>query len=193
MFKFSSYQVQIQDQADCRQYALLTPALQEDMPSDWSFDWAGLYRKTDFDCQNIVKLVYEGQLCGLVRYGLYIYPYTAPDSPQFLEIEHLEASPASRTESNTRLIEPVGKWLIWYATKVALQYCSGGINDTPVLLTSLESAISYYRDIIQMQYLKQTAIAPGEDGYVFKFSRADATAFCKRQESQWGTPTPTDT
>ena len=33
-----------------------------------------------------------------------------------------------------------------------------------------------------MQYLGEKTIAPGEDGYVFIFSRKEATAFCDRQE-----------
>lgn len=137
-------------------------------------------------CQNIVKLVYEEQVWGLVRYGLYPYPGT----PRFLEIEQLEANPASRGEAALRLIEPIGKWLIWYATQVGLQSCEGEANDTLIALESLESAFLYYRDIVQMQYLGPTTIAPGEDGYVFRFTRKEAAAFCRRQENQWGASTP---
>lgn len=161
------------------------------MPTDWEFSWRELWQNTDFDCQAIVKLVYSGQVCGLVRFGL--YPYSEPPEfvePQFLEIEQLEAHPKSRGTSANRLVEPIGKWLIWYATRFSLQHCSGGTEDSPVLLVALEEAVDYYRDIIQMQYLGPLVIAPGEDGYGFKFSRAGAEAFCRKQESKWGVPTP---
>ncbi|MCL1472004.1 hypothetical protein [Argonema antarcticum] len=186
MTTLGSYRVSVQTRASGPQTALLTPARLEDMPTDWTFNWPGLWQLTDFDCQNIVKLVYSEQVWGLVRYGLYPYP----GSSETLEIEHLETNPASRGQQTNRLIEPIGKWLIWYATQVGLQYCSGGLSDTPILLVSLEDAFTYYRDIVSMQYLGQTTIAPGEDGYVFSFSRTGATAFCLRQEREWGFPTP---
>lgn len=191
MTNLGCYQVSIQADSTIRQTALLAPAREEDLPTDWEFSWRELWQKTDFDCQGIVKLVYSEQVWGLVRFGL--YPYSEPPElvePQFLEIEQLEAHPTSRGTSASRSVAPIGKWLIWYATRLSLRLCSGGSNDTPVFLVALLEAIDYYRDIIQMQDLGSTTIGPGEDGYAFKFSRAEAEAFCRRQESQWGVPTP---
>lgn len=186
MTRLGEYLVSVQTRDADQQTALLTPALMEDMPSEWTFDWPGLWQRTDISCQNIVKLVYEEQVWGLVRYGLYPYPGT----PRFLEIEQLEANPTSRGETAFRLIEPIGKWLIWYATQVGLQSCEQVADDTLIFLVSFSAAVSYYRDIVQMQYFGPTTIAPGEDGYAFRFSRTEAAAFCRRQENQWGVPTP---
>lgn len=188
MTTIGSYQVKVRFQLTGENCAVVSPAQLQDMPNHWTFDWPGLWKRTDFDCQNIIKLVYSEQVWGLARYGIYPYPYP----PQFLEIEQLEANPTSQGESNQRLIEPIGKWLIWYCTKVGLQYCSGTNNDTIVTLVSLANAISYYRDVIQMEYLDAVTIAPGEDGYAFRFSRTAATAFCQRHEAQWGVPTVLD-
>lgn len=185
MTPVKSFQVSVLARTGTQQTALLTPATEEDMPTDWTFNWLLLWQATDFDCQNIIKLIYDKQLWGLVRYG--VYPYSDSTSPQFLEIEHLETNPASRGELSERLIVPIGKWLIWYAVQVGLQCCSG--TDTLIVLVSLEDAINYYRDVIQMQYLGPTTIAPGEDGYAFKFSKKEAKAFCNRQENEWGAPT----
>lgn len=107
MTRLGSYLVSVQTRETGQQTALLTSALFEDMPTDWTFDWPGLWQRTDISCQNIVKLVYQEQVWGLVRYGLYPYPGT----PRFLEIEQLEANPTSRGEAAFRLIEPIGKWL----------------------------------------------------------------------------------
>jgi hypothetical protein len=188
MVHIGAYQVSVKIKDVNNQTAVLTPATADDMPTDWSFDWPGFCHKTDFDCENIVKLVYEKQIWGLVRYGLYPYP----GSPKFLEIEHLETNPTSRGQKTERLIEPVGKWLIWYAVQVGLRYCSEDVSERLIELVSLEEAFTYYRDIIQMQYLAPTTIAPGEDGYVFKFSRTEARAFCNRQEIDWGVPSSFD-
>lgn len=185
MTPIKSFKVSVLAQTGTQQTALLTPATEEDMPTDWTFNWQLLWQATDFDCQNIVKLIYDKQLWGLVRYG--VYPYSDSTSPEFLEIEHLETNPASRGQLSERLIIPIGKWLIWYAVQVGLQCCSG--TDTLIVLVSLEDAINYYRDVIQMQCLGPTTIAPGEDGYAFKFSKKEAKAFCYRQENEWGVPT----
>lgn len=107
MTRLGSYLVSVQTRDAGQKTALLTKASVEDMPTDWTFDWPGLWQRSDISCQNIVKLVYEEQVWGLVRYGLYPYPGT----PRFLEIEQLEANPTSRGETAQRLIEPIGKWL----------------------------------------------------------------------------------
>ncbi|EDX74512.1 hypothetical protein MC7420_4036 [Coleofasciculus chthonoplastes PCC 7420] len=185
MTTIGSYQVKVQLQSAGEQLAVLSPATEEEMQNDWTFNWSSLWQRTDFDCQNIVKLVYSGQVWGLVRYGLYPYPGT----PRFLEIEQLEANPTSRGERTDRLLVPIGKWLIWYSTKVGLQYCSGSANDPLIGLVSLASAVAYYRDVIQMEYLDAVTIAPGEDGYAFRFLRTAAATFCQRHEREWGIPT----
>jgi hypothetical protein len=180
-----SYQVKVQLQSAGEDYAMLAPARVEDMPNDWSFDWPGLWQRADFDCQSIVKLVYSDQIWGLVRYGLYPYPGT----PKFLEIEQLEANPTSRGESTERLLVPIGKWLIWYSTKVGLQYCMEAANAPLIVLASLPGAVGYYRDIVKMECLGSVTIAPGEEGYAFRFLRTAATDFCQGHESEWGVPT----
>ncbi|MGB3205167.1 MAG: hypothetical protein WBB28_09280 [Crinalium sp.] len=184
-----SYLVPIKVLEAGMQTAVLAPATKDDMPTDWSCDWDSLWINTDFECQNIVKLDYENQVWGLVRYGLYPYPGSPPEAPKLLEIENIEANPFNRGQLSSRLVEPVGKWLIWYSTKVSLQYCSGELNDTAIYLVSLEPVIEYYRDTIKMQDIGAITIAPGEDGYAFEFSRAGATSFCQRLETEWGVPT----
>jgi len=180
-----SYQVKIQDRSAGEQVALILAAKEDDMPRDWSFSWSSLWKNTDFECQNIVKLVYTDRMWGLVRYGLYPYP----GSPKYLEIEQLEAYPTSQDESADRPIAPIGKWLIWYCIEIALTYCIVPENKPLVVLVSLESAVSYYRDVIMMEYLGPAPGPPGEDLYAFRFSPTAARSFCERQENQYGVPT----
>jgi hypothetical protein len=179
-----SYQIQVQIESTVQETAFLSSATIEDMPSDWDFDWLNLWRNTSFECQNIIKLVYQGTVWGLVRYGLYPYP----GSPNYLEIEHIEAHPTSRGEVAQRLIEPIGKWLIWYATKVALKSCQTEADDPLIILEALETSVAYYRDKVEMEYLGFSRSTPGEDLYGFRFSRKAAAIFCQRQENEWGIP-----
>ncbi|WP_334863187.1 hypothetical protein [Nostoc sp.] len=117
---------------------MLSPAKKNEMPTNWSFNWLNLWQNTDFECQNIVKLVYKGKVWGLVRYGLYPYP----GSPKFLEIEQIEAHPTSRGEGAERFMEPIGKWLIWYASKVGLELCQTETDKPLVVLVALDTAVS---------------------------------------------------
>ncbi len=152
------------------------------MPIDWSCNWLNFWKNTAFECQNIVKVVSEGKVWGLVQYGLYPHP----GDPSFLEIEHIEAHPTSRGDVAERLIEPIGKWLIWYATKVGLEFCQTQADEPLVILQALDTAVSYYRDKVQMEYLGFARSTPGEDLYGFRFSRTAAAKFCQLHESQWG-------
>ena len=188
MVDISSYQVQITTKTDGEQEAILSPATAIDMQSNWTCSWQDIWQYTEFDRENIIKLEYQQQVWGLMKYSLYPYP----GSPEALEIEHLEAHPASRGEESNRYLEPIGKWLIWYATQIGLRYCSGGVSDTLIFLKSVDSAFDYYRDTIEMDYVGATNLAPGEDGYVFKFSREQAAEFCRRQEQEWRSPIPLD-
>ncbi|WP_225895754.1 hypothetical protein [Dendronalium phyllosphericum] len=163
---------------------MLSQAEKHDMPTNWSFNWLNLWKNTDFECQNIVKLVYNNEIWGLVRYGLYPYP----GIPCYLEIEQLEAHPISRGKTAKRFIEPIGKWLIWYTVKVALKFCKTELEDPLIVLVALDTAMSYYSDKVQMEYLGTATIAPGEDGCAFRFLRNAAVTFCDQQESLRGVP-----
>lgn len=166
--------------------AYLEPANEGDMPSmdliDWTFDWRGFWTKADFDCEAIVKFSCQKEVLGLIRFGFYPYPVQG-DAPKYLEILHLECVPKAR-----RLVNPVGFWLIWYALKIGLKYCVGEEDGTLVRLDSIEEAIPYYRDKVKMEELGWTNIAPGEQGYAFKFTQQGANSFCRRQEQVYGSP-----
>ncbi|HHP7229888.1 MAG TPA: hypothetical protein ACFCUY_03390 [Xenococcaceae cyanobacterium] len=179
----NNYLVPIQTNSSETELALLAPAIESDMPVNWTCAWNNIWNKMDGDCQSIIKLVYQNQIWGLMRYG--IYPY--PGEPLFLEIEHLETNPTSIGQVANRVIKPIGKWLIWYAIQEALKLCNISDNDPLVILVSLEQAFKYYRDTIEMEYVGATTIAPGEDGYAFRFTKKQAIAYSQRHESQWGT------
>ncbi|BAZ15741.1 hypothetical protein NIES4071_76130 [Calothrix sp. NIES-4071] len=184
MTTIGSYQVNVQIESTQRQLALLSSATEQDMPTNWTFHWHRLWENTDFECQNIVKLSYGNQIWGLVKYG--IYPY--PGEPRYIEIEQLEANPISRGSLEKRFIEPVGKWLIWYAIQVGMKFCVTQPGVPLVVLVSLDDAVSYYRDKIQMEYLGTATIAPGEDGFGFRFFHQEAIEFCQKHQSTWGVP-----
>lgn len=170
--------------------AQLAPATEQDIPSEgWRCSWGDILEETDPDCQGFVKMEFEGEVFGLIRYGLYPYPGT----PGFLEIENVEANPSSIIYANgspvvrERLVKPVGSWLIWYATKVALHLVTAD-QDVLVVLVAKEHAVDFYRNVIKMNYQGATNIAPGEDGYVFTLSREQAECFCSEQEVKYGLP-----
>ncbi len=62
-------------------------------------------------------------------------------------------------------------------------------NAPLIVLASLPGAVGYYRDIVKMECLGSVTIAPGEEGYAFRFLRTAATDFCQGHESEWGVPT----
>ena len=160
----------------------LEPAAQVDMPSlgQWCFNWKELWKITDFEHQNIIKISSNGFTQGLLRYAVYS---DENNKPYLLEILHLESLPKDK-----RLIDPIGRWLIWYASETGLKFCIGEEKDILISLDSVEAAISYYRDIIRMEPLGWTNIAPGEDGYAFCFTHAEAKKFICRQTNTYGDP-----
>ncbi len=179
----NSYEITIQTNSSERELALLTPATESDMPLNWTCAWQTIWNKMDSDCQSIIKLVYQNQIWGLMRYG--IYPY--PGEPKFVEIEHLEANPISQVKAANRYVTPIGKWLIWYAIQGGLQNCLISDQDLLLFLVSVEQAFEYYRDTIGMEYVGEETLAPGEDGYAFKFTKRQAIAYAQKHQSQWGT------
>jgi hypothetical protein len=74
------YTVNVLDQKGVVQKAVLEPAIEEDMPTDWTCHWVNFWNRADFDCEAIIKLSYQGTLLGLVRLAL--YPYTGTEIPE---------------------------------------------------------------------------------------------------------------
>ncbi|MGB3206446.1 MAG: hypothetical protein WBB28_15780, partial [Crinalium sp.] len=181
-----SYLVPIKVLEAGMQTAVLAPATKDDMPTDWSCSWIDLWNQADFDCEAIIKLSYQKQTLGLIKFGL--YPYLGNDlrEPEYLEILNIEAAPKS-----ARTVNPVGFWLIWYAVDIALKVCSGESDGTLIRLDAFEDKISYYRDKVKMDSVGCTTIAPGEEGYAFRFTRQGAEEFYERQTSVYGSPTRT--
>ena len=150
---------------------------------DWTFNWREFWQKADFDCEAIIKLFCQGKVLGLARLGL--FPYPSDDAPEYLEILHIQCVSKSR-----RQVNPVGFWLLWYALKIGLQYCVGDADGTLIRLDSIEDAIPYYRDKVKMEKLGWTSLAPGEQGYAFRFTQERAQEFCSRVEQEYGCPVP---
>lgn len=170
--------------------ALLSQAAKQDMcNSSFGFSWSYLWDISNFDWGNIIKISYKDRTLGLVRYELQPQPEVedpqeiASLQHQLVNILHLEA-----ISGQHRVMEPLGKWLIWYATRVGLQYCSGTSTGALIALTALPQAELYYRNKIQMEFLDKVIMPSGEYGYAFRFSSVRAKDFCKRHEEQYGFP-----
>ena len=122
---------------------------------------------------NLLKLVLWAGVISIARY-------------KYLEIIHIET-----IQSPSRSVNPVGLYLIWYAAKTSLDFdCTGNDSGSIVELDALESAIDYYRDKVMMEGQGWRTIVPGEEGYAFRFSQAQAIEFCTRIEQQYGVPSP---
>ena len=183
--KTPQYHVNVINQQDKREViACLNPCVKADVLSldvdHWRCNWQGFWHKADWDCEAIIKLTCKGKILGLIHFALYPYPPTN-NIAEYLEILHIEC-----LRKQNRLVSPVGFWLIWYATKIALEYCEGNSQKEIVLLDAVIEAIDYYRDKVKMEEIGWTTIAPGEDGYAFKFSQLSAKQFCQRIETKYG-------
>jgi hypothetical protein len=179
-----SHTVKVIDNIGVAQQAVLEPATEADMPTDWTCNWVNFWNRADFDCEAIIKLSSQGMLLGLVRFAL--YPYIGlgkAENFEYVEILHLEALPRKE-----RLLQPVGLWLIWYAVRIALDSCPGETDGTLLRLDAMKAAIPYYRDKVMMEGLGWTTIAPREEGYAFRFTKQGAAEFLERQQSVYGTP-----
>lgn len=108
------YRVKVIDNLGTEKYAYLEPAQQSDIPSsnspDFTFAWHDFWQKSDFDCEAIIKFSYQGNILGLIRSGIYPYPFPS-NTPEYIEVLHLQC-----VSKEKRLVNPVGFWLLWYAT-----------------------------------------------------------------------------
>jgi hypothetical protein len=178
-----AYAATVFDVQRIRQTVILEPAKQSDMNGSWVCDWPNLWKMTDFECEAVIKLSFNGKTKGLMRFGLYPYDGNPSKSPEYLEIRNLEA-----LEGNTREVNPVGFWLIWYAVQVGLFICDGDFKGSVITLDAFEDRRPYYRDKVKMDELGQTRLSPSEDGYAYRFTEEGALAFCSRLESRYGFP-----
>lgn len=180
----TKYSVNVFNQEGENGIAYVEEAEEKDILSkdinDWRCNWRRFWDYADWDCEGIAKLTFKGQILGLIHFALYPYP-SQNNIPEYLEILHLEC-----LNRQKRLVNPVGFWLIWYVTKIALEYCQGNSDGEIVVLDAIEFAINYYRDKVKMEEIGWTTIAPGEDGYAFKFTQSSATKFCQRIETKYG-------
>jgi hypothetical protein len=153
------------------------------MPSDWKCDWVNLLSHLNPNDEGIIKMVYNKQLIGLMKISFYPAQDNNISNPDFLEISNIEAKPIENRKFN-----PVGFWLIWYACQMAFLYCKANGEEDLITLDSLEDAMTYYEDQVMMEPLGWATIAPGEDGYAFRFTRKGAASFCSRIENRYGKP-----
>jgi hypothetical protein len=175
------YIVNVINQESHPPQATLAPASEEDM-TVWQCHWPNIWMQSDWDCDAIIKLQYQGIIQGLMRMALYPYGSANPeDDFQYIEIRNIESNP-------DKLIIPVGQWLIWYACKIALSNCSGDGNGYYLKLDSLLQAASYYRQKVKMDFIDTTNISPTEEGYVFGFKKEKAIKFCRELETRYQFP-----
>lgn len=181
---FLKYDVNVFNRIENKVIASIHEASKTDILSlndrDWSCNWQRFWEDADWDCEGIIKLTFQEKILGLIHIALYPYPYPN-NQPEYLEILHIECLNKKKREVN-----PVGFWLIWYVTKIALSYCTGNLEGEIVVLDALEVAIDYYQNKVKMEEIGWTTTAPGEDAYAFMFKEDSAKKYCQRIESQYG-------
>jgi hypothetical protein len=162
-----------------KSYALLIPINDFDKPitGNWSFPWEDEIRKSAKSEKRIlVKLEYEKKVLGLVS-------YIFDKSRNIVIVEHLE----SQKNMQDRLIDPVGKWLLWYCYRVSLDFCLGEeLSNKPlILLYSTSKAFRYYKEKIKMTYNDSIRLGEGEV-HVFTDSRKRSEEYVQSLIRQYG-------
>lgn len=164
-----------------KDYAILVPINDSDKTiiGSWLFPWEDEIRKNaKSEKRVLVKFEYEKKVLGLVSYII-------GKSQNSLIIEHLE------TEQNVknRLVEPIGKWLLWYCYKVSINFCLGtDEEDIPLILVfSKPKSFNYYKEKIGMTYKNSIRLEQGEV-YAFTDSRSRAKEYIQSLITQYGQP-----
>lgn len=184
----NTYQVSL---ANTNQVVYLAKATLEDIEAVSSVltcDWLNFWNQSYPGCEEIIKLECDGKVQGLIYFSKYPFPLEGRE-PEYLEINALET-----VRSPNRIVNPVGLYLIWYAAKLSLEAgCIENEDGSVIELDALESAIDYYRDKVKMEGQGCVNLAPGEEGYAFRFTKEQAIDYCERIERQYGTPDPVRT
>lgn len=164
-----------------KSYAILIPINDSDklITGNWLFPWENEIRKSAKSEKRIlVKLEYEKKILGLVAYII-------GESQNTLVVEHLE----TKQNMKDRLVEPIGKWLLWYCYRVGIDFGLGtDVEDTPLIfLFSKPKAFNYYKEKIGMTYRNSTRLEKGEV-YAFTDSRNRAKEYIQSLIAQYGQP-----
>ena len=193
MSHIGKYLVPIKTKLGQNDKALLESAQAHDMnaPNFKKYPWPNIWAlalKTEWE--GFVKLSYEAKVLGLLQYA--VFPEELPDDDTFIyekqegfvKVEYLEAV----KDADKRLVDPIGQWLMWYATQVALTYCKGNKNGTILGLLSEPESIGYYKDTILMEGGSLPDEHQGVTLNAFKFSQCGAEEFCERVIAEYGEP-----
>ena len=145
------------DRNEQPQQCILESAEKIDMAQDWTCQWPEFWTQLDPECDDIIKLSYEGETQGLVKIGLYPFPFKGSPTPkpEYVEIGHLEAA-----NKETRPVKPVGLWLVWCAVRIALDYCTGDYEKSILKLDTYEEYLEYYKNKVGMDLLGEVTISP---------------------------------
>jgi hypothetical protein len=165
-----------------KSYAILIPINDSDKPitGNWLFPWENEIRQSAKSEKRIlVKLEYENKILGLVS-------YIVGNSQKSLVVEHLEA----RQNMKDRLVEPIGKWLLWYCYKVGVDFCLGTeTEDKPLILVfSKPKSFDYYKEKIGMTYKYSLHMTGEGEVHAFTDSRIRAKEYIQSLITQYGQP-----
>jgi hypothetical protein len=177
----NSYKVK--DQKVKTLHAYLEHATVQDIVSTkhLNFKWKAFWDNADPRYEKFIKLSHQNKILGFIHFGVYTYQHI---EEQYIYIDHLEC-----INKQNRSFEPVGFWLIWYVVKYGLTLKRDLYsNNALIKLDSLEQARFYYQNKVRMREQGSITLAPGEDGYAFEFSVQESKEFCRRIESEYGTP-----
>lgn len=196
-FDCPTYRVLVKTKESAPINGIVGPISKERLPTDWDFEWPYIWDRTDFSGQAIIALSVEGAVWGVVKFGL--YPCGDTDiSPEVMVVEQLEAHPSRNKNRSPFLskpppspepyIDPVGRWLMWYACQIALDNCQPEEEKPLIVLDAAFDAVDYYIDIIGMKMTDDSVSSSGEDSYGFSFDTDEAEDFWAMQHVSFGKP-----
>lgn len=188
-------QVNVQREDGSLVSAILDIAELKDMHHPWTFNWLEIWRFTEDEGSPFyafIKISLNGEILGLMKVCVY---------PRFLGIrekmEYIEISMIETFSREKKTAKPIGKWLVWYACKLADIMCSGNDEGSVLELNASRQAAYYYCKQIGMEDIghPQFPSSPEiENQFIrFRFTRTQAEDFCQQLQDKYGKPIiPTD-
>ena len=166
----------------------ISEASKEDVTNNQTrskFNWKDRWNSAAHycECERLFKLEYQGELQGLMHVTL--LPYPPPDG----KAEYVEICALESVKDRYRLVNPIGQWLVWYAVNLALEYdCAGDEHGFVLLLESVESAVDYYENKVNMEKVRPISLGEDGDGYVFSFSQRQSFRYLESMAECYGKP-----